>query len=142
MKHMKIENYKDNKDALRALTRQLMDYMARKEDDEPFNLALSGGETAKQMFALWADEYKDKIDWNNMRFFWVDERCVSPTDAESNFGHANKLLFEPLHIPREHIHRIHGEGEPGTEAMRYSRIVKEYLPVSYTHLTLPTNSRV
>ena len=125
---MKIENYKDNKDALRALTRQLMDYMARKEDDEPFNLALSGGETAKQMFALWADEYKDKIDWNNMRFFWVDERCVSPTDAESNFGHANKLLFEPLHIPREHIHRIHGEGEPGTEAMRYSRIVKEYLP--------------
>ena len=55
---MKIENYKDNKDALRALTRQLMDYMARKEDDEPFNLALSGGETAKQMFALWADEYK------------------------------------------------------------------------------------
>ena len=40
MKHMKIENYKDNKDALRALTRQLMDYMARKEDDEPFNLAL------------------------------------------------------------------------------------------------------
>ena len=107
---MKIENYKDNKDALRALTRQLMDYMARKEDDEPFNLALSGGETAKQMFALWADEYKDKIDWNNMRFFWVDERCVSPTD------------------PREHIHRIHGEGEPGTEAMRYSRIVKEYLP--------------
>ena len=128
MKHMKIENYKDNKDALRALTRQLMDYMARKEDDEPFNLALSGGETAKQMFALWADEYKDKIDWNNMRFFWVDERCVSPTDAESNFGHANKLLFEPLHIPREHIHRIHGEGEPGTEAMRYSRIVKEYLP--------------
>jgi len=63
-----------------------------------------------------------------MRFFWVDERCVSPTDAESNFGHANKLLFEPLHIPREHIHRIHGEGEPGTEAMRYSRIVKEYLP--------------
>ena len=128
MKHMKIENYKDNKDALRALTRQLMDYMARKEDDEPFNLALSGGETAKQMFALWADEYKDKIDWNNMRFFWVDERCVSPTDTESNFGHSNKLLFEPLHIPREHIHRFHGEGEPGTEAMRYSRIVKEYLP--------------
>ena len=124
---MKIENYKDNKDALRALTRQLMDYMARKEDDEPFNLALSGGETAKQMFALWADEYKDKIDWNNMRFFWVDERCVSPTDAESNFGHANKLLFEPLHIPSEHIHRIHGEGEPGTEAM-----------LSLIHISEPT----
>ena len=31
MKHMKIENYKDNKDALRALTRQLMDYMELKK---------------------------------------------------------------------------------------------------------------
>lgn len=125
---MKIENYKDNKEALRALTDRLMTYIARKDDDKPFNLALSGGETAKQMFALWVDEYKEKIDWNNIRFFWVDERCVPPTDPESNFGHARRLLFDPLHIQEEHIHRIHGEGEPGTEAMRYSRIVKEYLP--------------
>lgn len=125
---MKIENYKDSKDALRALTSQLVTYMAQKEDGKPFNLALSGGETAKKMFALWVDEYKDKISWNNLRFFWVDERCVSPIDPESNFGHAKRLLFDPLEIPRDHIHRIHGEGEPGTEAMRYSRIVKEYLP--------------
>ncbi|MCD8137363.1 MAG: 6-phosphogluconolactonase [Parabacteroides gordonii] len=125
---MKIENYKDNKEALRALTSQLMTYMSRKEDQKPFNLALSGGETAKKMFALWVDEYRDKIDWDSLRFFWVDERCVAPTDPDSNFGHANKLLFEPLQIPRDHIHRIHGEVEPGTEAMRYSRIVKEYLP--------------
>lgn len=125
---MKLENYKDNKEALRAMTGRLMAIMAGREEHKPFNLALSGGETAKQMFALWADEYKDKIDWDSLRFFWVDERCVPPDDPESNFGHANRLLFEPLQIPRDHIHRIHGEGEPGTEAMRYSRIVKEYLP--------------
>lgn len=125
---MKTENFKDNKDALRALTEQLITYMARKEDDKPFNIALSGGETAKQMFMLWAEEYKDKVDWNRLRFFWVDERCVPPTDPDSNYGHANRLLFEPLNIAHDHIHRIHGEGEPGTEAMRYSRIVKEYLP--------------
>lgn len=125
---MKTENFKDNKDALRALTEQLITYMARKEDDKPFNIALSGGETAKQMFTLWAEEYKDKVDWNRLRFFWVDERCVPPTDPDSNYGHANHLLFEPLNIAHDHIHRIHGEGEPGTEAMRYSRIVKEYLP--------------
>lgn len=125
---MKLENYKDSKEALQALTARLMACMAGKEEREPFNLALSGGETAKQMFSLWAGEYKDKIDWNAVRFFWVDERCVPPTDPESNFGHANRLLFEPLGIARDHIHRIHGEGEPGTEAMRYSRIVKEYLP--------------
>lgn len=125
---MKIENYKDEKEALRALTGQLIAYMSSKEEQNPFNLALSGGETAKKMFALWVDEYRDKIGWDHMRFFWVDERCVAPTDQESNYGQANRLLFEPLQIPADHIHRIHGEVEPGTEAMRYSRIVKEYLP--------------
>lgn len=125
---MKLENYTESKEALRALTNQLMSYISRKESQSPFKLALSGGETAKQMFALWVDEYRDQINWNYIRFFWVDERCVAPNDPESNFGQAHKLLFDPLHIPREHVHRIHGEVEPGTEAMRYSRIVKEYLP--------------
>lgn len=124
---MKIENYKDNKEALHALTGQLIGYMAKK-GAVPFNLALSGGETAKQMFSLWVEAYKDKVNWNDLRFFWVDERCVPPTDPESNFGHANKLLFEPLNIPKENIHRIHGEVEPGREAMRYSIRVKEFLP--------------
>ena len=81
------------------------------------------------MFSLWVDEYKDKIDWNNIRFFWVDERCVPPTSPDSNYGHANHLLFKPLCIPADHIHQIKGENEPGTEAMRYSWVVKEFLPL-------------
>lgn len=125
---MIIENFKDDKEALRAMTSRLIAYMDRKNDGLPFNLALSGGETAKKMFTLWVDEYKDKIDWDMIRFFWVDERCVPPTDPDSNYGHANELLFKPLQIPEDHVHRIDGEVEPGTEAMRYSRIVKEYLP--------------
>lgn len=122
---MIIENFKDDKEALRAMTGELVRYMDRKDDGLPFNLALSGGGTAQKMFALWVDEYKDKIDWDAIRFFWVDERCVPPTDPDSNYGHANELLFKPLHIPVGHVHRIHGEVEPGTEAMRYSRVVKE-----------------
>ena len=77
---MIIENFKDDKEALRAMTGELVRYMDRKDDGLPFNLALSGGGTAQKMFALWVDEYKDKIDWDAIRFFWVDERCVPPTD--------------------------------------------------------------
>ena len=76
---MIIENFKDDKEALRAMTGELVRYMDRKDDGLPFNLALSGGGTAQKMFALWVDEYKDKIDWDAIRFFWVDERCVPPT---------------------------------------------------------------
>ena len=87
------------KEALRSMTEDMM-AMIRRKDFAPFNLALSGGETAKHMFSLWVDEYKDKIDWNNIRFFWVDERCVPPTSPDSNYGHANHLLFKPLRIRR------------------------------------------
>lgn len=125
---MILENYKEEKEALQALTSRLMHYMALKTDGQPFSLALSGGETARKMFTLWANEYRDRIDWSMIRFFWVDERCVPPTDPESNYKHAHELLFKPLGIPSRHVHRIHGEVEPGTEAMRYSRIVKEHLP--------------
>ena len=57
------------KEALRSMTEDMM-AMIRRKDFAPFNLALSGGETAKHMFSLWVDEYKDKIDWNNIRFFY------------------------------------------------------------------------
>ena len=50
---MIIENFKDDKEALRAMTGELVRYMDRKDDGLPFNLALSGGGTAQKMFALW-----------------------------------------------------------------------------------------
>ena len=115
------------KEALRSMTEDMM-AMIRRKDFAPFNLALSGGETAKHMFSLWVDEYKDKIDWNNIRFFWVDERCVPPTDAQSNFGLADRLLFGKINLPASHYYRIVGEGAPSEEAILYSSLVKATVP--------------
>ena len=42
---MIIENFKDDKEALRAMTGELVRYMDRKDDGLPFNLALSVGGT-------------------------------------------------------------------------------------------------
>jgi len=123
---MKTESYKDTKEALRALCNRLAQ-LVKDEQGDIFNLALSGGETARQMFTLWVDEYCDKIDWKAIRFYWVDERCVPKTDDESNYRHAYKLLFEPLNIPKSHYHRIKGENYPETEAIRYSNRVSEKL---------------
>lgn len=123
---MKTVNYKNTTEALRALSDHLARLIEAKTGDV-FNLALSGGETAKQMFTLWINEYRDKIHWNIIRFYWVDERCVPKTDGQSNYGHAYKLLFKPLNIPKEHIHRIKGENYPQAEATRYSNRVSEKL---------------
>ncbi len=61
----------------------------------------------------------ENIFWS-VHFFWADERCVPPTDPESNYAVARRLLFEPLGIPDGQVHRLRGEGpEPLalTEAM-------------------------
>jgi len=123
---MIIETYKESNDALRAMTAKLRRLIDEK-DAPVFNLALSGGETAKKMFTIWVNEYKEIVQWQKIRFFWVDERCVAPSDPESNYGNANQFLFQPLQIPADYIHRIKGEDEPGIEAVRYSWEVKESL---------------
>lgn len=123
---MRIEAYKEGNDALRSMTERLITLM-REKDNDVFNLALSGGETAKKMFKVWVEEYKERIQWSKLRFFWVDECCVPPSDPQSYYGNAENYLFRPLGIPDEHIHRIHGEDEPGVEAVRYSWEVKENL---------------
>ena len=124
---MKIEVYKTPEETLRSMTEALIAAI-KKSKSKPYHLALSGGSTAQQLFKLWVKEYRDNIPWDILRLYWVDERCVSPEDDESNFKHAERLLFMPLDIPQYHIHRIWGEQDPKVEAERYSEMVKWELP--------------
>lgn len=123
---MIINDYNDPTSALRAMTDDLMRTVSSSE--ETFNMAVSGGGTAQQMFNLWAEEYAKTAEWNKLRFYWVDERCVSPFDGESNYGQALRRLFNPLQIPPSHIFRIKGEAEPEAEAQTYSALIKKNLP--------------
>lgn len=124
---MKLEVFNTPENALRAMTGQLTTVISHSKI-KPFHLALSGGDTAQQLFRLWTEEYREQIDWNGIRFYWVDERCVAPDDNESNFKYADELLFTPLNIPPTHVHRIFGEQDPEVEAGRYSELVKWELP--------------
>lgn len=124
---MKLEVFNSSDDTLRAVTDRLIDAMD-KMGVKPFHIALSGGETAQLLFKIWEQEYREKLDWNLLRFYWVDERCVAPDNAQSNYKYAEELLFNPLNIPLDHIHRIFGEQEPEPEANRYSEQVKWELP--------------
>lgn len=123
---MILKTYDSQEEVLRGLTEQLIERM--KLQDAPFRLALSGAGTAQKMFRLWREEFRDRIHWEQLRFYWVDERCVGPREDESNYGHACDLLFGPLDIPSSCIHRIRGEADPEIEAERYSGLVRLELP--------------
>lgn len=101
---------------------------AKKEQDKPFNLAISGGNTPNILFSMLAEEFADKVEWNFLRLFWVDERCVEPNDKESNFGNAHRILLKHVPIPKENIFNIQGDNEPTEEALRYQKLLKNELP--------------
>lgn len=87
-------------------------------------IALSGGSTPKLLFKLLAEEYRDKINWQQVHFFWGDERCVPPDDPDSNYGMTHELLFNPIGIGDKTVHRVLGENEPDGEAIRYGELLK------------------
>ncbi len=92
-------------------------------EKKTINIALSGGNTPIELFKILAANYKDKIKWNSINFYWVDERCVPVESVESNFGNADKYLFSKISIDDSNLHRIKGEDNPLSEAAKYSRIV-------------------
>ncbi|MDA0129322.1 6-phosphogluconolactonase [Vibrio sp. MarTm2] len=105
------------------------DMKAYSELGRPVHISLSGGSTPKMLFKLLATEaYATSIQWQNLHFWWGDERCVAPDDAESNYGEANALLFSQVNLPAENIHRIRGEDEPKAEAERFAKEMAEVIP--------------
>jgi len=86
-------------------------------------LAISGGKTPRLLFSTLA---KSGFDWSNVHFFWVDERCVPPADDQSNFKLANDTLLTPAHIPKNNVHRIHGELLPDEAAAHYIDEIEQF----------------
>jgi len=85
-----------------------------------FTIVLAGGQTPKIIFDELILSYKNSIDWSKISFFWVDERCVAPTDKSSNFKLAYDHLLSKLNSVGS-IHRIKGEIEVDKAAKDYQK---------------------
>lgn len=110
----KIRNYKDQFELSKFFAEEIINASKKK-----INIALSGGSTPKLLFETISNFYKDKIYWNNINFYWGDERCVPPEHPESNFGMTKNYLFNNVQINENNIHRILGEIEPIQAAQDY-----------------------
>jgi 6-phosphogluconolactonase len=85
--------------------------------------AISGGSTPKLLFA---DLAKADLDWRKVHVFWVDERCVPPTDDQSNYKLANASWFVPAQFPDANVHRILGELTPDEAAIHYIDEIQKF----------------
>lgn len=121
---MNIKIFKDSNELCSDFTDLLKSVLAKKGS---ITLGLSGGSTPKFLFNYWSERHADDIDWGAIRFFWGDERCVPPTDDESNYKMTKEYLFDNLNVPDGNIFRILGETDPSMEAVRYSGVLTDQL---------------
>lgn len=90
-------------------------------------VAISGGNTPRAMFALLADPsapYFARVPWEKLHLFWVDERCVPPTDKDSNYRMTNEAMLAHVPLPAAQIYRMEGELEPEVAASRYEATIR------------------
>lgn len=99
------------------------------KNNDNTNIALSGGSTPKAIFELLSLEYKDKINWRKISFFWGDERCVEPIHPESNYGMTLDLLLSKVPVDHKKVFRVAGELDPDKAAAQYAGILREELPL-------------
>ena len=95
------------------------------------SVALSGGRITQKFFTSAVTQAQARaVAFGHVHFFWADERCVPPTDADSNFKMAKELLLAPLNIAADKIHRLRGEDSPAV-AVQNAETELRQVTVSY-----------
>lgn len=83
------------------------------------SLVLTGGTTAEKLYAELA---RHEMPWQNLEVLFSDERCVPPGDPASNFGMAERLLFQ--RVTPKVVHRMRGEEPPEHAAAQYDSSIR------------------
>ena len=118
--------------AAEACTHHVLNILEeRLSGQEIATMAISGGTTPRFLFEkLAASRFRQ---WDKVHVFFVDERCVPPTDPASNYKLAEECLIRPAHIPGRNVHRIFGEIPPKAAAERYAAEIREFFGLDEGH---------
>jgi len=95
----------------------------------PYSLALSGGSTPRRLHEYLGRESPaiGGLRWDNIHFFWGDERHVPPEHPQSNFRMARETLFASAPVPVQNIHRVPAEAPDAViAAEQYERELKSF----------------
>ncbi len=90
-------------------------------------IAISGGSTPKVTFGMLADPalpWLKRMPWDKLELFWVDERCVPPDHADSNYRMTREAMLDHVPLKPEQVHRMEGELEPEAAAARYESALR------------------
>ena len=135
---MKLHVYK-NKDLLsHELALWISEFIYKTlEKQDYFSFVLSGGNTPKTLYTILASgDFKNKINWEKVHFFWGDERYVPFTDSRSNAKMAFDILLNNIKIPKENINIIPTDISPEDSAEQYEEAIKNYFKRTQNYFDL------
>ena len=126
--------------------------------ERPFVLGLPTGSSPEGMYAELVKANKEgRVSFRHVVTFNMDEYVGLPeAHPESYHSFMRRNLFDHIDILPENIHILNGNAtDLAAECARYEQMIREaggidlFIggigpdgPVSYTHLTLPTNREV
>jgi len=114
MNHYVLKSFATDDALAQAAASAWVEKVAQAEGaGKTFTVALSGGRIARKFYSGIVNQASEQdLHLIHTHFFWADERCVPPDDAESNFGLAREHLFTPLGVASGNVHRVLGEETP------------------------------
>lgn len=90
------------------------------------SLVLAGGTTPRAAYELLARApRRNAIDWTRVTILFGDERCVAPTDADSNYRMAREALLAHVPLRASAVLRMRGEADPAVAAAEYAASIRE-----------------
>jgi 6-phosphogluconolactonase len=107
-----------------AVATATADLVAAAIDGGLRTLVLAGGSTPRRAYQLLADR---PLPWGRVAVLFGDERCVPPTDPESNYWMAHETLLERVHPGT--VHRMPGELGAKAAASLYDSVVRAASPL-------------
>ena len=134
---MKLHIYQNPQEVLQNLAEYFITVAQQSIADKgKFSVALSGGSSPKKLYEILAVDYKNKIDWNKVYFFFGDERYVPKTDPDSNYLMAKKALFDPLAISDAQIFAVDTSSKPEQAAEKYLEVINKFFNNARINLDL------
>lgn len=97
-----------------------------------FTVVLSGGTMIQSLRKLLEPPHVDSIDWSKWYVFWVDERVVPKTHADSNYKLAYDGFLSKVTIPNDHVIAINDTLSPEGAAEDYELQIRELVKRNIT----------
>jgi 6-phosphogluconolactonase len=132
LRKMEVLRYANSRAAAEACGQRILELLAAAIGNRKMaTLAISGGTSPKPMFELFA---KSGFPWEQVHVFWVDERCVPPSDPQSNFRLAKEAWLAAAKVPAGNIHRVQTELDPHQAARQYAQGLQDFFEVQLGEL--------